>query len=451
MSQITPHPDRAGSVLPQDSLVNRQALYLRPDPTRVIVRPFKPSTEPRHLNPREKSRANEIVDRVLSLDPVATAQQLRDILANFDGRHRNLLRQFELRADAMEDAFHHHQQFSQQQRQLVGAYFMNEYSFESAALFNPSIVAHPDQSDIARGSRRVILSLRAVGEGHISSLTFRSGVLDPNGALAIDPPTRLAGLPDIHAHDGLAPAGCIGLSFNRDSDLSERVVFPVTEAQSNGIEDARFVAFQDEGETIYFATYTAYSGSSIRSELLETKDFATFTLTPLRGPAARNKGMALFPRQINGRYAMIARQDSENLFLLYSDDLHYWEEGQMLMKPEFAWQFVQIGNCGSPVEIDEGWLLFTHGVGPMRRYAIGVTLLDKQDPSIILSRTVEPLLQPDPTEREGYVPNVVYSCGAMRHGDLIALPYAVSDTYSNFTTIKIRELLETMRPVAASS
>ncbi len=437
--------------MPQDSLLNRQALYLRPDPTRVIVRPFKPSTEPRHLNPRDKSRANEIVDRVLSLDPIATANQLRDILANFDTRHRNLLRQFELRADAMEDAFHHHQQFSQQQRQLVGAYFMNEYSFESAALFNPSIVAHPDQSGVAKGSRRVILSLRAVGEGHISSLTFRSGVLDPDGDLAIDPPTRLAGLPVIHAHDGLAPAGCIGLSFNRDSDLSERVVFPVTEAQSNGIEDARFVAFEDEGETIYFATYTAYSGSSIRSELLETKDFASFTLTPLRGPAARNKGMALFPRRINGRYAMIARQDSENLFLLYSDDLLHWEEGQMLMKPEFAWQFVQIGNCGSPVEIDEGWLLFTHGVGPMRRYAIGVTLLDKQDPSIILSRTVEPLLQPEPTEREGYVPNVVYSCGAMRHGDLIALPYAVSDTYSNFMTIKIRELLETMRPVGATS
>lgn len=451
MSRVTPYPERTGSLLPQDSLLNRQALYLRPDPTRVIVRPFKPSTEPRHFNRRDKSRANEIVDRVLSLDPIATANQLRDILANFDTRHRNLLRQFELRADAMEDAFHHHQQFSQQQRQLVGAYFMNEYSFESAALFNPSIVAHPDQSGVAKGSRRVILSLRAVGEGHISSLTFRSGVLDPDGDLAIDPPTRLAGLPVIHAHDGLAPAGCIGLSFNRDSDLSERVVFPVTEAQSNGIEDARFVAFEDEGETIYFATYTAYSGSSIRSELLETKDFASFTLTPLRGPAARNKGMALFPRRINGRYAMIARQDSENLFLLYSDDLLHWEEGQMLMKPEFAWQFVQIGNCGSPVEIDEGWLLFTHGVGPMRRYAIGVTLLDKQDPSIILSRTVEPLLQPEPTEREGYVPNVVYSCGAMRHGDLIALPYAVSDTYSNFMTIKIRELLETMRPVGATS
>jgi predicted GH43/DUF377 family glycosyl hydrolase len=435
------------STLPQSSLLNRQALYLRPDPTRVIVRPFKPSTEPRHLNPRDKSRANEIVDRVLSLDPTATANQLRDILANFDGRHRNLLRQFELRADAMEDAFQHHQRFSQQQRQLVGAYFMNEYSFESAALFNPSIVPHPDQSGVAEGSRRLIISLRAVGEGHISSLTFRSGVIDAEGDVTIDAPTQLAGLPDIHASDGLAPAGCIGISFKDESDLSERVIFPVTEAQSNGIEDARFVAFDDDGKTIYFATYTAYSGSSIRSELLETTDFLNFTLTPLRGPAARNKGMALFPRRIDGRYAMIARQDSENLFLLYSDDLHQWDEGRLLMKPEFAWQFVQIGNCGSPVEIDEGWLLFTHGVGPMRRYAIGVTLLDKHDPSIILSRTVEPLLQPEPTEREGYVPNVVYSCGAMRHGDLIALPYAVSDTYSNFTTIKISRLLETMQPI----
>lgn len=451
MSRANRHQDPTGIPLPQTSLLNRQALYLRPDPTRVIVRPFKPSTEPRHLNPRDKTRANEIVDRVLSLDPASTANQLRDILANFEGRHRNLLRQFELRADAMEDAFQHHQRFSQQQRQLVGAYFMNEYSFESAALFNPSIVPHPDQSGIADGSRRLIISLRAVGEGHISSLTFRSGVIDPRGAVAIDAPTRLAGLPDIHASDGLAPLGCIGLSFKAESDLSERVIFPVTEAQSNGIEDARFVAFEDGEKTIYFATYTAYSGSSIRSELLETTDFLNFTLTPLRGPAARNKGMALFPRRVDGRYAMIARQDSENLFLLYSDDLHHWEEGRLLMKPEFPWQFVQIGNCGSPVEIDEGWLLFTHGVGPMRRYAIGVTLLDKHDPSIILSRTVEPLLQPEPTEREGYVPNVVYSCGAMRHGDLIALPYAVSDSYSNFTTIKISRLLKTMQPMGITA
>lgn len=428
------------------NLLNRQALYLRPDPTRVIVRPFKPSTEPQHLSPGDKSRANEIVDRVLSLDPEATASQLRDILENFDGRHRNLLRQFELRADAMEGAFVHHERFSQQQRQLVGAYFMNEYSFESSALFNPSIVADTDQSGMAPGCLKVVLSLRAVGEGHISSLTFRSGIIDMQGTLTVEPPMRLAVLPDAHVLDGHATTGSIGLSFKGESDLSERVIFPVTEAQSNGIEDARFVAFEDDGKTTYFATYTAYNGSSIRSEMLETTDFRDFTLTPLRGPAARNKGMALFPRRINGRFAMIARQDSENLYLLYSDDLHHWDEGQLLLKPEFAWQFVQIGNCGSPIELDEGWLLFTHGVGPMRRYAIGAVLLDRDDPSIILSRTVEPLLQPEPSEREGYVPNVVYSCGALRHGDLIALPYAVSDTYSNFTTIGIGVLLDSMQP-----
>jgi predicted GH43/DUF377 family glycosyl hydrolase len=436
--------------LANSRFLNRQALYMRPDSTRVIVRPFKPSTEPQHLKPSDKTRANDIVDRVLSLDTAATAVQLKDILDNFEGRHRNLLRKFELRADAMEGAFLHHEHFSQQQRQLIGAYFMNEYSFESAALFNPSIVPHPDQTGMTKGCCRIIISLRAVGEGHISSLTFRTGMIDPLGAVTIDPPTRLAELPEVHSVDGLSSMGCIGLGFKPESDMSERVIFPITEAQANGIEDARFVAFEDEGKTTYFATYTAYDGKSIRSELLETSDFENFTLMPLRGPAARNKGMALFPRRINGRYAMIARQDSENIFLLYSDDLHHWDEGRLLLKPEFAWQFVQIGNCGSPIELDEGWLLFTHGVGPMRRYSIGATLLDKDDPSIVLSRTVEPLLQPEPTEREGYVPNVVYSCGAMRHRNLIALPYAVSDTYSNFTTMHISDLLQSMQPVGHS-
>ena len=434
-----------GSVLPQSSLLNRQALYLRPDPTRVIVRPFKPSTEPRHLNPRDKSRANEIVDRVLSLDPAATANQLRDILANFEGRHRNLLRQFELRADAMEDAFQHHQRFSQQQRQLVGAYFMNEYSFESAALFNPSIVPHPDQSGVAEGSRRLIISLRAVGEGHISSLTFRSGVIDAEGGVTIDAPTQLAGLPDIHASDGLAPAGCIGLSFKAESDLSERVIFPVTEAQSNGIEDARFVAFENEGETIYFATYTAYSGSSIRSELLETADFLNFTLTPLRGPAARNKGMALFPRTVNGRYMMLGRQDGEYIFLHASDDITRWDGGELLIKPKFPWELVQMGNCGPPIELDQGWLILTHGVGAMRKYSIGAALLDKNDPSKVLARSSEPLLAAADQDREGYVPNVVYTCGAIKHGDKLFIPYGVADSSVAFAFVPIGSILDQMK------
>ena len=219
-------------------------------------------------------------------------------------------------------------------------------------------------------------------------------------------------------------------------------IFPVTDSQLNGIEDARFVQFEDAGPNIYYATYTAYNGRAIRSELIETADFRSFRMTPLRGTAARNKGMALFPRRIDGRYAMIARQDNENLHLLYSDDLYTWDGGQILLQPKFPWEFVQIGNCGSPVELDEGWLLLTHGVGPIRKYSIGAALLDKKDPSKVLARSREPLIRPEPAEREGYVPNVVYTCGAMRHNERIILPYAVSDTFSIFATIEIAELMQ---------
>ena len=225
--------------------------------------------------------------------------------------------------------------------------------------------------------------------------------------------------------------------FRDDEELSERVIFPVTDAQSNGIEDARFVEFNDDARKTFYATYTAYSGRAIRSELLETTDFRTFRMTPLGGSAARNKGMALFPRKIDGRYAMIGRQDNENLYLIYSDDLYTWEGGQSILQPEYPWEFVQIGNCGSPIELDDCWLLLIHGVGPVRKYSIGAVLLDKKDPSNILARSREPLVRPEPTEREGYVPNVVYTCGAMRHRDQIILPYAVSDTFSKFATIKI--------------
>jgi predicted GH43/DUF377 family glycosyl hydrolase len=237
----------------------------------------------------------------------------------------------------------------------------------------------------------------------------------------------------------------INLVFRPDEDISERVIFPVLPSQSNGIEDARFVEFNDDGQKKYYATYTAYSGRAIRSELLETQDFVSFRMTSLAGDAARNKGMALFPRKIAGQYAMIARQDNENLYLIYSDDLYRWEGGQAILKPEFPWEFVQIGNCGSPIELDEGWLLLTHGVGPVRRYAIGAVLLDKNDPSIVLARSREPLVRPEPSNREGYVPNVVYTCGGMRHEDRIILPYAVSDTFSNFATMKIGALLDNLR------
>jgi predicted GH43/DUF377 family glycosyl hydrolase len=428
----------------QATFINRRALHLRPDPARVIVRPFKPATEPRDLNPTDKTRANHIVERVLNLDPQAAAGQLADVLENFQGRHRNLLKTFELRADEMEEALLAHSTFSEVQRQLIGAYFLHEYSFEASALFNPSIVPHPDQSKIPNGSLRFILSLRAVGEGHVSSLTFRAGTIAADGSIAVDPTARLATSPRI-AHRTAGPIGDeVEVVFEPAPDISERVIFPVTESQSNGIEDARFVQFSDGGRTTYYATYTAYKGTAIRSELIETTDFLSFRMSPLHGAAARNKGMALFPRKIDGRYAMIARQDNENLYLIYSDDLHRWEGGQAILKPQFPWEFVQIGNCGSPIELEDGWLMLTHGVGPVRKYSIGAALLDKRDPSRVLARSSEPLLRPEPSEREGYVPNVVYTCGAMAHNDQLILPYAVSDTYSNFATIGISALLRSM-------
>lgn len=426
--------------------LNRQALHLRPDSTRVIVRPFKPATEPRDLNPTDKMRANHIVERVLSLDTATAAAYLADVLENFLGRHRNLLQAFDSRAEEMEEALADHTAFTQVQRQLVGAYFLNEYSFEASALFNPSIVAHPDQSGVPDGSLRFILSLRAVGEGHISSLTFRSGSISREGNIKVDPTARLASSPDIVKLPSGQGGDDVELTFNSAEEISERVIFPVTASQSNGIEDARFVQFDDNGRRTYCATYTAYSGRAIRSELIETSDFVSFRLTALKGDASRNKGMALFPRKIYGRYAMIARQDNENLYLIYSDDLHTWDGGHPILKPEFPWEFVQIGNCGSPIELDEGWLLLTHGVGPLRKYSVGAALLDKNDPSKVIGRLREPLLRPDPSEREGYVPNVVYTCGAMRHGDNIILPYGVSDTFSNFATIDIQTLVRAMRP-----
>ena len=426
----------------QATFLNRQALYLRPDPARVIVRPFKPATEPRDLNPTDKTRANHIVERVLELDSNAAASQLADVLDNFQGRHRNLLETFELRADEMEEAFAAHCSFSRVQRQLIGAYFMNEYSFEASALFNPSIVPHPDQSATAAGSLRFVLSLRAVGEGHVSSLTFRSGTIAADGSISIDPTARLASSPRIRR---LGP-GPIGeksrLSSSWIRTSANASSFPSrirsrtasrTPASSNSPMPA--------GRPITRPTLRT-TARAIRSELIETRDFLSFRMSPLQGAAARNKGMALFPRRIDGKYAMIARQDNENLYLIYSDDLYRWDGGEPILKPQFPWEFVQIGNCGSPIELEEGWLLLTHGVGPVRKYSIGAALLDKRDPSKVLARSSEPLLRPEPSEREGYVPNVVYTCGAMAHNDLLILPYAVSDTFSNFATISISALLK---------
>ncbi len=424
--------------------LNRQALYLRPDSTRVLVRALRTAAEPRNLNATDQARANHIVERVLALSQAETASLLAEVLENFQGRHRNLLRTFEARADEMADVFAPHAKFTSDQRQLVGSYFLHEYSFEAAALLNPSIVPHPDQTGAPAGGQRIILSLRAVGEGHVSSLTFRSGTIGADASVVVEPTARLASTATITSRVSGPHGDQVDLVFGPREDISERVIFPATASQSNGIEDARFVAFDDGGKRVFYATYTAYSGRAIRSELLETLDFVSFRMSPLSGAAVGNKGMALFPRRIGGRYAMIGRQDNENLYLIYSDDIYTWDAGVSFLKPRFPWEFVQIGNCGSPIELDEGWLLLTHGVGPVRRYSIGAVLLDKDDPSKVIARAREPLVRPEPSEREGYVPNVVYTCGVMRHGDHLIMPYAISDSYSTVATLRISALLESM-------
>lgn len=417
---------------------------MRPDPARVVIRAFRPAIEPRDANPTDLTRVKNVVARVLALDADAAATRLADVLENFDNRHRNLLQIFEARAEEMESALAMHAAFTTIQRQLIGAYFLQENSFEAAALFNPSIVLHPDQAGAPQGGLRFVLSLRALGEGHVSSLTFRTGTIAADGELSLDPCARLASVPSVRSRRAGDDGDSVDVHFDADEDISERVIFPVTPSQSNGIEDARFVRFEDDGRVVYYATYTAYSGRAIRSELIETADFTSFRMSPLCGAASQNKGMALFPRKIGGRYAMIARQDNENLYLVYSNDLYTWETGTAILKPAMPWEFLQIGNCGSPIELDEGWLLLTHGVGPVRKYSIGAVLLDRADPSKVIARLREPLLGPEPAEREGYVPNVVYTCGAIRHGKQLILPYAISDTYTTFATVAIPALVGAM-------
>jgi predicted GH43/DUF377 family glycosyl hydrolase len=428
------------------TFLSRNALTLRPDPARVVLRPFGPATEPREQNPIDRTRANHIVDRVMALSADAAEREFAEVIENFRHRHRDLLAMFEARADDMEPALARHGAFTQTQRRLVGAYFLHEYSFEAAALFNPSIVPHLDQSTAPPGGLRFVLSLRAVGEGHVSSLTFRSGTIAADGVVTADPAVRCASVPKVRSRIAVTGGEQVEVAFDAGHDLSERVIFPVTSWQANGIEDARFVAFDEADGRVNYATYTAYSGSAIRSEMIETRDFVSFRMLPLEGAAAANKGMALFPRRIDGKYTMVARQDNENLHLVQSEDLLHWDSGRPLMSPKYPWEFVQIGNCGSPIELDEGWLMFTHGVGPVRRYAIGAVLLDRDDPGRVLARSRRPIIQPEENGREGYVPNVVYSCGALKHAGMIVLPFAVSDTFCNFATINTADLLETLEP-----
>jgi predicted GH43/DUF377 family glycosyl hydrolase len=436
------------------------------------------------------------------------APLLSEICDEFCKRHENIHAVFLERFAQVRETFETDQELSEQRRQLIGAYFLAEYALEAAALFNPSMVPHPDQTGMQAGALRFILSLRATGEGHISSVTFRTGVLLANHRIDVITPTgflteprqvpnllyekglferklaeigltrefsrrvlnKLPGsftlddlrrslqaeqfrLPDgMSREDQLESQGIWLLArsnyevqFQPDQKLSERVIFPATPSQRNGIEDARFVRFQeDDGNYIYYATFTAYDGRVVMPELVETADFLFFRFITLNGPAAQNKGMALFPRKINGRYAMLSRQDNENIYLMFSDNVHFWNECKALLKPAFPWELVQLGNCGSPIETDAGWLVLSHGVGPMRKYCIGAFLLDRQDPTKVIGRLREPLLSPNQKEREGYVPNVVYTCGAMLHNGELIIPYGLADQATGFATVALADLLGAM-------
>lgn len=419
-------------------------LRLRADPSRVVVRPF-------HLPPKSadgvQSRSERIVEHVLSLDPPSVSAELSLVFKDFEARHWQTRKVFEKRYAEIEKALEiDGKSLEQGQKELIGAYFCHEYSYAAAALMNPSVVLHPDQSGLEESAVRILMSLRSVGEGHISSIAFREGIVsaDREFELMPEPPFATAANSAVVNHDRSDEAP-ITIKRGEDSSLSGTVLFPITDAQRNGLEDLRLVTFTHiDGRREWLGTYTAYNGYAIRSELLRTRDFKSFDMVPLAGSAARNKGMALFPSAHDGVYRMIGRQDGENLFLIESDNLETWGEGKLLMKPKYPWEFVQIGNCGSPIDLPEGWLVLTHGVGAMRKYSIGAALLDKKDPSKVIGRTTQPILSAADEDREGYVPNVVYSCGGMVVGDDLFLPYGVADSSVAFAFVSISELLSVM-------
>jgi len=482
-------------------IVNRLKKSLNPDPKRVIARFYIPGS---------LERANALIQKVLDMEEEEVNQILIQLLRNFSARHRNISKVFEKHYHKIiSELIKTHKNFqgiSKNKKLLIGSYFTNEYSIESAAIFNPSVVEHPDQSDLGPGQKRFIVSFRATGEGHISSLVFRSGIIDkannikfqPVGKMldeaevikrhVYDKKTFLKKLDEMDIHkdivamvfDRLGEKFTYGelqasieevlkniqltyskkqvikeinwladshyeITFSLDTAISERVIFPISFTERNGIEDARFVKFiEDNGDATYYATYTAFDGFAILPKLLKTKDFYHFKVIPINGIYAHNKNLALFPRRINGKYVMLSRVDGINNYIMYSDKINLWQNATKIQEPEYHWEFIQIGNCGSPIETEYGWLLLTHGVGPMRRYCISATLLDLDDPSKIIARLKEPLIMPNEEEREGYVPNVVYSCGALIHNNVLLIPYAMSDYASTFATVSLDKLFDTL-------
>ncbi len=475
-------------------LVSQTKILLSPDSSRVVLRRFAPHPE---------SRLTSIIGRVVAMSEKEVECELKKIIAHFTERHLNIEETFLEHYESVKSFCDTDRELSETRKSLIGAYFTHEYSIESTALFNPSIVAHPDQSELPEGAMRFIMSLRAIGEGHISSLMFRTGIIDSQNTISFDEVSRYAGvahflsdslydkltfkyklaelgfdndfsnsffahLPDsftiqrlqeelsafVHQKhrysesDKLVHDKITWLAFSNyvvsmpaHQPLSYGIVFPASPAEKNGIEDARFVRFvDDDGSIQYYATYTAYDGRVVLPQLIET-DFKNFKMITLNGKAIKNKGMALFPRKINGKFAMLSRQDNDSIFLMYSDNIHFWQEAQRIVRPKYEWEFIQIGNCGSPIETEEGWLVLTHGVGAIRQYAIGAILLDRADPSKVIGRLSKPLLVPCDSFRDGYVPNVVYTCGCIVHHAKLIIPYAFSDLRTTVAIVDLQQLL----------
>jgi predicted GH43/DUF377 family glycosyl hydrolase len=483
--------------------IKRKKIKFLPDPSRVIVRFL-------YL---DAGRSANVIQAVLNLSEAEVTYVFGQVLRNYSLRHRNISKIFEKNYNRVSALFPQlgidPESLSFSRKLLIGSYFTLEYAIESAAFFNPSIIEHPDQTSLRKDEKRVIISFRATGEGHISSIVFRTGVFDKDSNLTLEPvgkmmeeaehirrhlydresfKSKLDEMLDFHTiipHDlimnklpdkftygelrdaislartTLHLAGDKDLLFNQimwlasshyelefsyDTHISERVIFPVSATERNGIEDARFVRFkEDDGSDMYYATYTAYNGITVLPKMLSTRDFYHFKIWPLHGEIAQSKGMALFPRKINGKYAMLCRLDGFNNYISFSDKLTIWREAKLIQQPRYPWEFVQIGNCGSPIETEEGWLVITHGVGPMREYVLGASLFDLQNPEKEIGRLSKPLLAPNNEEREGYVPNVVYSCGSMIHNNDLILPYAMSDFGSTYATLDIRELLNILK------
>jgi len=480
--------------------VERKPVKVLPDTRRVIARYF--------FNGEE--RAIELLKKILILDKEETFGLISPLLQDFSKRHRNITRKLLRNAERVKryvaQAGYEYEKLDEYTKLLIGSYFTHEYSIESAAFFNPSVVPDPDQTNLEEGQLRVIISFRAVGEGHVSSVVFRRAIIDRNNDITVMPAGNYIDeaekvhnvmyqkrlflkkaqeadineeflnkvtheLEDRFNYDQLKAIVIEAkgktddvkilrqynlilalsdsyrrISFSKDTDISDRVIFPLSDFESKGIEDARFVQFTDEtGKTVYYATYTAYDGVHIMPKLLKTHDFYDFKTSPLNGSGAKNKNLALFPRKINGKYAMLSRIDGWNNYLMYSDNINEWDDPIKIQEPVYPWEFVQIGNCGSPIETEYGWLVITHSVGSMRRYSIGASLLDINDPSKELGRLKDPLILPNPDEREGYVPNVVYSCGSIIHNGELILPYGLSDHSSGFATVNLQTLLDRLR------